>query len=159
MIISSFAWLWASIIGGLVISLATNLPILDAVFESMSALTGTGITMFNDVEILPHSILFFRSFEQWIGGLGVVVMVIGILTRPGTVSSKLYQSEAREERIKPSIKTTLEKTLEIYVIYSIIGIILYSLAGMPLFDSICNTFHIISTGGLKMQIWAITTTT
>ena len=151
MIISSFAWLWASIIGGLVISLATNLPILDAVFESMSALTGTGITMFNDVEILPHSILFFRSFEQWIGGLGVVVMVIGILTRPGTVSSKLYQSEAREERIKPSIKTTLEKTLEIYVIYSIIGIILYSLAGMPLFDSICNTFHIISTGGMSIK--------
>ena len=107
--------------------------------------------MFNDVEILPHSILFFRSFEQWIGGLGVVVMVIGILTRPGTVSSKLYQSEAREERIKPSIKTTLEKTLEIYVIYSIIGIILYSLAGMPLFDSICNTFHIISTGGMSIK--------
>ena len=151
MILSSFAWLWASIIGGLVFMLATNMPILDAVFESMSALTGTGITMFEDVEILPHSILFFRAFEQWIGGLGVVVMVISVLAKPGSVSSKLYQSEAREERIKPSVKTTLEKTLKIYLIYTIAGIILYLLAGMPLFDSICNTFHIISTGGMGIK--------
>ena len=151
MMISSFAWLWASLIGGIVFTLATNIPILDGVFESMSALTGTGITMFENVEILPHSILFFRSLEQWIGGLGVVVMVIGVLTKPGSVSSKLYHSEARDERIKPSIKTTLEKTLEIYAIYTVAGIILYLLAGMPLFDSICNTFNIISTGGMSIK--------
>ena len=151
MMISSFAWLWASLIGGIVFTLATNIPIIDGVFESMSALTGTGITMFKNVEILPHSILFFRSLEQWIGGLGVVVMVIGVLTKPGSVSSKLYHSEARDERIKPSIKTTLQKTLEIYAIYTIAGIILYLLAGMPLFDSICNTFNIISTGGMSIK--------
>lgn len=151
MMISSFAWLWASLIGGLVFMLSTNIPIIDGVFESMSALTGTGITMYGNVEVLPHSILFFRSLEQWIGGLGVVVMVIGVLTRPGSVSSKLYQSEARDERIKPSIRTTLRKTLEIYIIYTISGIILYLLAGMPLFDSICNTFSIISTGGMSIK--------
>ena len=151
MMISSFAWLWASLIGGLVFMLATHMPAIDAVFESMSALTGTGITMFEDVEVLPHSILFFRSIEQWIGGLGVVVMVLGVLTKPGSVSSKLYQSEARDERIKPSIKTTLEKTLQIYVIYTIAGIILYLLAGMPVFDSICNTFSMISTGGMSIK--------
>ena len=151
MIISSFAWLWASIMGGIVFALATNMPILDAVFESMSALTGTGVTMYSDVEILPHSILFFRALEQWIGGLGVVVMVIGILTKPGAVSSTLYYSEARDERIKPSIKNTLEKTLEIYAIYTVLGIAMYLLAGMPLFDSICNTFSIISTGGMSIK--------
>lgn len=151
MMISSFAWFWAGLIGGLVIMLATNIPYIDAVFESVSALTGTGVTMFSNVEILPHSILFFRALEQWIGGLGVVVMVIGVLTKPGTVSSKLYQSEARDERIKPSIKTTLEKTMEIYVIYTIFGIVLYILAGMPFFDSICNTFTIISTGGMNVK--------
>ena len=151
MMISSFAWLWASLIGGFVFTLATGISPLDGVFESMSALTGTGITLFVDVEILPHSILFFRALEQWIGGLGVVVMVIGVLTKPGSVSSKLYQSEAREERIKPSIKNTLEKTLQIYVIYTVAGIILYLLAGMPVFDSICNTFSIISTGGMSIK--------
>ena len=151
MMISSFAWLWASLIGGFVFTLATNIPILDGVFESMSALTGTGVTMFADVEILPHSILFFRSFEQWVGGLGVVVMVIGVLTKPGSVSSKLYHSEAREDRIKPSIKTTMEKTIQIYAIYTTLGVILYLLAGMPVFDSICNTFSIISTGGMSIK--------
>ena len=151
MIISSFAWLWASIIGGIVFTLATNIPLLDGIFESMSALTGTGITMFQDVEILPHSILFFRALEQWIGGLGVVVMVIGVLTKPGSVSSTLYHSEAREERIKPSIKTTLQKTFEIYSIYTVAGIILYLLAGMPLFDAICSTLHIVSTGGMGIK--------
>ncbi|WP_405314807.1 potassium transporter TrkG, partial [Methanobrevibacter sp.] len=151
MIISAFAWLWASLIGGFVFSLSTNIPILDGVFESMSALTGTGITMFMDVEILPHSILFFRAFEQWVGGLGVVVMVIAVLTKPGSVSSKLYHSEAREDRIKPSIKATMEKTLEIYAIYTVAGIIMYLLAGMPLFDSICNTFHMVSTGGMSIK--------
>lgn len=151
MILSSFAWLWASIIGGLVFMLSTNMPPIDAVFESTSALTGTGMTMFVDVEILPHSILFFRALEQWIGGLGVVVMVISVLAKPGTVSSKLYQSEARDERIKPSIKTTLEKTLIIYGIYTVAGIILYLLAGMPVFDSLCNTFSIVSTGGMSIK--------
>ena len=151
MMISAFAWMWASLIGGFVFTLATHIPIIDGVFESMSALTGTGITMFMDVEILPHSILFFRAFEQWVGGLGVVVMVIAVLTKPGSVSSKLYHSEAREERIKPSIKATMEKTIEIYSIYTIFGIILYLIAGMPLFDSICNTFHIVSTGGMSIK--------
>ena len=151
MMISSFAWLWAGIIGGAVFTLSTGTPIIDGVFESVSALTGTGITIFKDVEILPHSILFFRAIEQWVGGLGVVVMVIGVLTKPGSVSSKLYQSEARDERLKPSIKTTLKKTIEIYVIYTIVGIILYLIAGMPVFDAICNTFHIISTGGMSVK--------
>ena len=151
MILSSLAWLWAALIGGLVFYFATDLVLIDSVFESMSALTGTGITMFKDVEILPHSILFFRAFEQWVGGLGVVVMVIGVLTKPGSVSSTLYYSEARDERLKPSIKNTLQKTFEIYAIYTILGIALYLIAGMPLFDSICNTFTIISTGGMSIK--------
>ena len=150
MMISSFAWLWASLIGGIAFTLVTHMPIIDAVFESMSALTGTGATIFSNVEALPNSLLFFRALEQWIGGIGVVFMVIGVFTK-GTVSATLYQSEAREERLKPSIKTTLEKTLKIYVIYTVAGVVLYLLAGMPLFDSICNTFTIISTGGMSIK--------
>lgn len=151
MILSSFAWLWAAIIGGSVFMLSTGIPPIDGIFESMSALTGTGMTMFSDVEVLPHSVLFFRAFEQWVGGLGVVVMVISVLAKPGSVSSKLYQSEARDERIKPSIKTTLEKTLIIYGIYTLGGIILYLLAGMPVFDALCNTLSIVSTGGMSIK--------
>ena len=151
MIISSLSWLWACIICGLVLYFVTEIHIVDGMFESMSALTGSGITIYGDVEVLPKSVLFFRSLQQWVGGLGVVVLIIAILTKPGTTSAKLYQSEAREERIKPSTKATLKKTITIYLIYTAAGIILYLLAGMPVFDSICATFHIISTGGMGIK--------
>lgn len=121
MMISSFAWFWAGIIGGLVFTLATNIPLIDGIFESVSALTGTGITIFVNVEILPHGILFFRALEQWIGGLGVIVIVLRFVTSSGSLSSKLYQSEARDERLKPSIKNTINATLKIYLIYTALG--------------------------------------
>ncbi|WP_407421285.1 TrkH family potassium uptake protein [Methanobrevibacter sp.] len=151
MIISALAWLWAAIIGGLIMLMVSDLSIVNGVFESMSALTGSGVTIYQNVEILPNSILFLRSLEQWVGGLGIIVMIVAILTRPGTSSSRLYQSEAREEKLKPSIKATLEHTIKIYLIYTIAGIILYLLAGMPIFDAICNTFTTISTGGMSIK--------
>ena len=151
MIISALAWLWAAIIGGLAMYLITQHCFVDAVFESMSALTGSGVTLYPNVEILPYSILFFRALQQWIGGLGIIVMIIAILTRPGNASSRLYQSEAREERLKPSVKATLVQTIKIYGIYTALGIVLYLIAGMPLFDSICNTFTTISTGGMSIK--------
>lgn len=151
MIISALSWLWASLMGGLVMLLVSDLSLINGVFESMSALTGSGVTMYQNVEILPHSILFFRSLEQWIGGLGIIFLIIAILTRPGISSAKLYQSEAREDRLKPSVKATLKHTIKIYLIYTAAGIILYLLAGMPIFDSICNSFTIISTGGMSIK--------
>ena len=151
MIISSLSWLWAGIVCGLILYFITDISIVDSIFESISALTGSGITIYPDVEMLPHSILFFRGFQQWIGGLGVVVMIISVLIKPGNASSKLYQSEAREDRIKPSTQATLKQTIKIYLIYTFLGIVLYCLAGMPIFDSVCNTFSIISTGGMSIK--------
>ena len=151
MITSALVWLWASIIGGLIFHFVTGINIVDGIFESMSALTGSGITIYPDVEILPHSILFFRAFQQWIGGLGIIVLIISFLSKPGTASSKLYQSEAREDRLKPSIKATIKETFKIYLIYTVAGIVLYTLVGMPFFDSVCHTFSIISTGGMSVK--------
>lgn len=151
MMISSFAWFWAGIIGGIAFTIATGIPLIDGIFESVSALTGTGITIYQNVEILPHSILFFRAFEQWIGGLGVIVIVLRFIAAPSGISSKLYMSEAREEKLRPSIKTTVRETLKIYLIFTVFGIILLILADMPVFDSVCNTFCLISTGGMAVK--------
>ncbi|MDL2247000.1 TrkH family potassium uptake protein, partial [Methanobrevibacter sp. OttesenSCG-928-K11] len=151
MIISSIVWIWAGLIGAIAMMISLDVGFFDAFFENMSGWTCTGFTIFDDVEVLPNSILFLRCLEEWLGGLGVVVVVLGISFRSGTAAKKLYQSEAREERIKPSITNTLHKTLNIYMIYTIAGIILYLLAGMPLFDSICNTFTSISTGGMGIK--------
>jgi len=151
MLISALSWLWAGLICGSVLYSVTGIGIVDAIFESISALTGSGITIYPDVEVLPFSILFFRAFQQWIGGLGIVFFIIFILTKPGSMSSKLYRSEAREDRLKPSIKATIKQTILIYLIYTFLGITLYLLAGMPLFDSVCNTFTTISTGGMSIK--------
>ena len=151
MMVSTLSWIWSSLICGSILHFITGISMIDSIFECMSALTGSGITIYPDVEILPYSILFFRAFQQWVGGLGIIVMIIFAISKPGVVSSKLYLSEAREDRIKPSIKTTIEHTLKIYLILTIFGIILYLLVGMPIFDSVCNTFCIISTGGMSVK--------
>ena len=151
MLISSFAWLWASMIGASIMTLSLDIPFVDALFENMSAWTGSGMTFFVNVEILPKSILFLRSLEQWIGGLGIVIIFIGILIRAVTAASRLYKSEAREQKIKPNIANTLRKALEIYLIYTAAGIILFILAGLPIFDAINLTFTSISTGGMSIK--------
>lgn len=151
MLISSFAWLWASLIGASIMALSLDIHFVDALFENMSAWTGSGMTFFVNVEILPKSILFLRSLEQWIGGLGIVIIFIGILIRSGTAASRLYKSEAREEKIKPNIANTLRKALEIYLIYTAAGIILFILAGLPIFDAVNLTFTSISTGGMSIK--------
>lgn len=151
MIIAAVAWLWAAFIGSLCLMYSTNIDFLNAYFESMSAWSGSGLSIYPDVEILPKSVLFLRSIEQWVGGLGVVIMVIGILIRPGTAAARLYKSEAREEKIKPSIANTVKTIWWIYLLYTLIGIVLYLLAGMPLFDAINNTFTNLSTGGMSIK--------
>lgn len=151
MIIAALAWLWAALIGSLVMIIGLKMGFVNAYFENMSAWTGSGLTIFPDVEILPKSVLFLRSLEQWIGGVGVVIVVIGILIRPGTAASRLYKSEAREERIKPSIPNTVKTIWWIYLFYTILGIVLYGLAGMSLFDAINNTMTNLSTGGMSIK--------
>ena len=151
MLISSLAWLWAGFVAAIIMMLILDISFIDAFFENISAWTGTGMTMFSDVESLPMSILFLRSLEQWVGGLGVVIIFISIIIKPGTSAFKLYKSEAREDKLKPNIRNTLNKTIQIYVIYTFLGIFLYILAGLPLFDAINLTFTTISTGGMSIK--------
>ena len=94
MIIAAFAWLWAALMGSICLMYATDVSFLNAYFESMSAWTGSGLSIYLNVEILPQSVLFLRSLEQWVGGIGVVIVVINVLIRPGTTASRLYKAEA-----------------------------------------------------------------
>ncbi|MCQ2978055.1 MAG: TrkH family potassium uptake protein [archaeon] len=151
MIVSALAWLWASLIGAFVLSLSMHISFVNAFFENMSAWTGSGFTLFNNVEILPYSILFLRSLEQWIGGLGIIVVFAGTLIRGGTNANKLYLSEGREDKIRPSMANTIKKIFKIYLIYTIMGIIAYVIAGLPIFDSINLTFTSIATGGMSIK--------
>ena len=151
MVVSSLAWLWASLISAVIMVFYVNAPFIDAFFENMSAWTGSGLTLFADVEILPYSILFLRSLEQWIGGLGVVVIFVTVLIRSGTSAARLYKSAAREAKFYPNIRNTLRKSLQIYLLFTGLGLALYILAGLPVFDAINLTFTTISTGGMSIK--------
>jgi len=125
---------------------------LDAVFESMSGFTGTGLTMATVEEELPRSLHWWRSFIEWIGGVGVIVLTVAILRRGGRSGSyTLYESEARSEKIHPSIVTTVREIWKIFVGLTVGSIVLFLLAGMPLWDAINHGMTGIATGGFSVH--------
>ncbi len=97
---------------------------LHAFFESMSGWTGSGLTMAIHEPSLPRSIQWWRSFIQWVGGVGVIVLTVSILSRPGSGSYTLYQSEAREEKIHPSVVSTVRTVWKLVVGYTLLSFVL-----------------------------------
>ncbi len=132
-------------------TVAVFLNPLDAVFESMSGFTGTGLTMAAVEEDLPRSLHWWRSFTEWIGGVGVIVLTVAILARPGSGSFTLYESEARSEKIHPSIVSTVQEIWKIYVGLTVGSIGLLFLVGMPLWDAINHGMTGIATGGFSVH--------
>ncbi|WP_353634274.1 potassium transporter TrkG [Halobacterium sp. NMX12-1] len=94
---------------------------LHAFFESMSGWTGSGLTMAIHEPSLPRALQWWRSFIQWVGGVGVIVLTVSILSRPGSGSYALYQSEAREEKIHPSVVSTVRTVWKLVVGYTVLA--------------------------------------
>lgn len=94
---------------------------LHALFESMSGWTGSGLTMAIHEPSLPRSVQWWRSFIQWVGGVGVIVLTVSILARPGSGSYALYRSEAREQKIHPSIVSTVRTVWKLVVGYTLLA--------------------------------------
>ncbi len=158
MVISALTWITLAAFGALPYALCGVLSLEDALFESMSGFTTTGLTMFSStmgVEWLSsgyQSILFWRSLTQWIGGVGVIVLFIAIMVRGvGGAATGLYAAEGRTERIEPSIINTARWIWEVYVAYTFMGIILLCFAGMPLWDSINHVMAGLATGGFSIK--------
>ncbi|ELZ17285.1 trk system potassium uptake protein TrkH [Haloterrigena salina JCM 13891] len=124
---------------------------LHGIFESVSGFTSTGLTMAAVEEELPRSLHWWRSFTEWIGGVGVIVLTVAILARPGSGSLTLYKSEARSEKIHPSIVSTVTEIWKIYLGITLAGIALFLAAGMPPWDAINHAMTAISTGGFSVH--------
>ncbi|WP_049921112.1 TrkH family potassium uptake protein [Halopiger djelfimassiliensis] len=124
---------------------------LDAVFESMSGFSGTGLTMAAREEDLPMSLHWWRSFTEWIGGVGVIVLTVAILARPGSGSLTLYESEARSEKIHPSIVNTVTEIWKIYLGLTLASIALFLAVGMGSWDAINHAMTGIATGGFSVH--------
>ncbi|HOW09780.1 MAG TPA: TrkH family potassium uptake protein [Bacteroidales bacterium] len=149
----SLGWIILSLAGSLPFIFSDTIPsFINAFFESTSGFTTTGSSILNDVESLPRSILFWRSFTHWIGGLGIIVLVIIILPSIGMTANQLLPLESSlKEKIHPKTKAVGIRLLYAYLGLTIIEIILLNLGEMDLFESICHTFGTVATGGFSVK--------
>jgi len=156
MVIAAISWLVISLISSIPFYFIENMDFLSAFFESVAGWTGTGLTMITHEEGLTYTIQFWRTFTQWVGGVGVIVLTLIILARPGTGSFTLYRSEARDEKIHPSIISTVKSIWWIFMIYTLIAIIALFAAGMPIWEAINHAMTGLSTGGFSVKDDSIT---
>ena len=148
------SWVIASIFGAIPFWLSGvfDTP-LDAFFESVSGFTTTGATIISSLEYMSYSLLFWRSFIHWLGGMGIIAMVIIIIPElSGNIY--LYKRESTgpfNSRIKPRIKETSLFLWYIYLFLTIVEVLLLNHFGMPFFDSLIHSFGTISTGGFSLS--------
>ncbi len=124
----------------------------DAFFESASGLTTTGASVFTDVEILPKSLIFWRSFTHWIGGLGIVLLIILILPSLRiTAQNLLFRESSLKEKTHPKSKAIGLRLLYIYIGLTVVQTGLLMAGDLDLFNSICLTFGTVATGGFSIR--------
>lgn len=125
-----------------------------AFFEAMSGFTTTGATVFADIESLPHGILLWRSVTHWIGGMGIIVLVIAVLPFLGVGGMQLFRAEVTgptPERLRPRITHTAKLLWLVYVGLTAVLALLYAFGGMGLFDAVNHAFSTMATGGFSTR--------
>jgi len=151
----TFGWLSATLFGALPFWLTGTIPVFaDAFFESMSGFTTTGASILTDIEALPRSILFWRSLTHWLGGMGIMVLFVAILSQLGAGGMQVFRAEAPgpiTEKIKPRISETAKVLWLTYVILTGIQTLLLKAAGMGWFDALTHTFGTMATGGFSTK--------
>ncbi|MEA1940168.1 MAG: TrkH family potassium uptake protein, partial [Candidatus Caldatribacteriota bacterium] len=149
--IAGFGWIFAAIFGALpFIFTGTFSNLIDAYFESMSGFTTTGATVLVPIEGNPYSILFWRDFIQWLGGMGIIVLVVAILPALGVGGMQLFKSEVpgpEPDKLKPKIKDTAKLLWVVYILISAIQVACLYFTGMSLFDALTHMFGTMCTGG------------
>lgn len=154
-IIVSIGWFVLGFFGTLPYLFTGAIPhFTNAFFESTSGFTTTGSSILADIEVLPKSILFWRAITHWIGGMGIIVLVVAVMPFLNISGMYLYQSEtssAAEERIAVRIRHVARNLWLVYLGFTIAEITLLTLGRMPFFDSICHSFATVATGGFSTQ--------
>lgn len=126
----------------------------DAFFETISGFTTTGATIFSKVETLPHGILFLRALSSWLGGIGMVVIMIAFIPFFGGSGMALFSAEVagpNKSKLTPKLIETARLLLGIYIALTILAIISFTLAGMEFFDSICHSFSAMASAGFSSK--------
>ncbi|NLZ92471.1 MAG: TrkH family potassium uptake protein [Firmicutes bacterium] len=153
--IVTFGWLAVSVIGALPFIFSGVLSsFADAFFETVSGFSTTGATVIANVEIVPFSLLFWRSFTHWLGGMGILVLALAISPALGVGTFQILKAESPgpiSAKLTPKLSKTAKILYTTYLIITLIQIFLLKLGGMPLFDSVVNTFGTLGTGGFSIK--------
>ena len=151
----TLAWTLASVTGvAPLLAAGTFDSPLDAFFESVSGFTTTGATLLGDIESQPEAVLVWRSLMQWLGGIGIVVLVVAIAPISGPGIQKAFYAETSSvasDRLTPRIIDTAKIIAGIYLVLSVAAALAYFLGGMGLFDAINHSMTTIATGGFSTR--------
>ncbi len=150
----ALGWFLVCLLGSLPYVLSGTLGPVNAWFECTSGFSGTGASVIANVEALPRGILFWRSFAHWLGGMGFVVLYVALFPLLGVGAMQLYQAEApgmEVDRLRPRISSTARVLWLMYLGISAVLTVLYLLGGMDLFDSLCQMFAVLGTGGFSTK--------
>ena len=154
-IVVALSWVFFTIFGMLPYLLGGYIPtVTDAFFETMSGFTTTGATILDNIDSMPHGILFWRSLTQWIGGLGIVCFTIVLLPGFGVSCQMLYLSEATgvtHSKICPKTRVMARYILMVYILLTAIESALLKVGGMGLFDAVCHSMTTTATGGFSTK--------
>lgn len=158
-LIVSSAWMVFSLVGMLPFLVGGLTPrIAVAFFETMSGFTTTGATAFDDIDALPHSVLFWRSLTHWMGGLGIVFFTIALLPNMGQGDLRLFSAEStglKIGKLHPRISTTARWLWGLYLLLTTACTVAYHLAGMNFFDAVNHALATVSTGGFSTHTASI----
>ncbi|MCK5697784.1 MAG: potassium transporter [Gammaproteobacteria bacterium] len=148
-------WFVFGLVGSLPLYLSESLNanFTDALFESISALTTTGATVFTGLDDLPPSILYYRQQLQWLGGMGIIVLAVAVLPMLGIGGMQLYRAETpgpvKDTKLTPRITETAKALWYIYLGLTIVCALAYWLAGMTPFDALGHSFSTVAIGGFS----------
>ncbi|CCO08101.1 TrkH family potassium uptake protein [Desulforamulus hydrothermalis] len=151
--IATFSWLLLALFGAIPFAVAGAVPgYIDAVFETMSGFTTTGASVIPNVEILPKSILFWRSLTHWLGGMGIIVLTLALIPSLNIAGMQLFKAEVpgpTKSKVLPRIAQTSRQLYKVYVFITLIQVAALKLAGLSWFDSFIHTFGSVATGGFS----------
>lgn len=151
----ALSWIALSFFGSIPFVISGVIPNpIDAFFETASGITTTGASILKDVEVVPKSLLFWRSFTHWIGGMGVIVFLVAVLPLSGGSNMYLMKAESTGPsvgKLVPRVKSTAKILYTIYFGITVILVVLLLCGGMNLFDALCTTFGTVGTGGFGVR--------
>ncbi len=147
------SWVLFSLLSS-VIFLYFGLKPIDALFESVSGVTTTGASILSDFSIYPETMLFWRSFSQWLGGMGILVLFIAILPQFAIAGRQMFFAESpgassTDSKLTPRIRQTAFALWSIYFSLTLLEFIILTSMGMPVFDAVCHSLSTLAGGGLS----------